>query len=391
MTTPAMHVMEFAMEPLTWCEVSRDALAHNLRELRSAVGPRPLLAPVVKANAYGHGLLIAATAFLDAGADWLSVNDVGEAVALREGGVGVPLLVVGHVPPSHVEAAAHAGARFVVYDRHTVDAAARVGARRGAPVALHVKVETGNNRQGLPPDAAFALAEHIAASPGVLLEGASTHFADVEDTTDHSFAVSQLGTFRAFVDRCRAAGHALPVVHCANSAASILWPEAGFDLVRVGIAAYGMWPSKETLISALLERRHQVTLRPALTWKARIAQVKPVAAGSFIGYGRTWQATHDMSLAILTVGYYDGYDRGLSNQAHVLVRGHRAPVVGRVCMDFVMADVSDVPGVSAGEEVVLLGASGGARISAEQLAGLIGTINYEITTRIGGHVPRVAV
>lgn len=378
------------MEPLTWCEVSREALRHNVRELRRAVGPGPLLAPVVKANAYGHGTSIAAAAFLEAGADWLCTNDVGEAVALREAGVEAPLLVVGHVPPSHARDAAAIGARFVVYGRDQVDAAA-TAARHGAPVRLHVKVETGNNRQGLPPEEALALVRHIATTPGVVLEGASTHFADVEDTTDHSFAVAQLGVFRAFVDRCRSEGHALTVVHCANSAASILWPEAGFDLVRVGIAAYGMWPSKETLISALLERRHQVTLQPALTWKARIAQVKRVPAGDFVGYGRTWQATHDMRLAVLTVGYYDGYDRGLSNQAHVLVRGHRAPVVGRVCMDFIMADVSDVPAVAAGEEAVLLGASGGARIAAEQLAGLIGTINYEITTRIGQHVPRVPV
>lgn len=377
------------MQPLTWCEINRAALMHNVRELRRAVGPTPLLAPVVKANAYGHGTLIAARAFVAAGADWLCVNDVREAALLRAAGIDRPVLVVGHVPVAHVATAAELGVRFVVYDREVVAAAAAEGVRRGEPVRLHVKVETGNNRQGLPHDEALSLAAHIEATDGVELEGASTHFADVEDTTDHSFAEVQLSRFRAFAEQCRAAGMALPVVHCANSAAAILWEEAGFDLVRVGIAAYGMWPSKETLISALLERRHQVTLQPALTWKALIAQVKPVSAGSWVGYGRSWQATHDMKLAVVTVGYYDGYDRRLSNQAHVLVRGHRAPVIGRVCMDFIMVDVSDVPDVAAGQEAVLLGTSGGARISAEQLAGWIGTINYEVTTRIGEHVPRI--
>ncbi|GMV42074.1 MAG: alanine racemase [Myxococcales bacterium] len=377
------------MQPLTWCEVSRSALMHNVRELRRAVGARPLLAPVVKANAYGHGTLIAARAFLAAGADWLCVNEVREAALLRAAGLGCPILVVGHVPPSHVPVAADLGLRFVAYDQAVVSAAAAEGVRLGVPVRLHVKVETGNHRQGLSHVDAVSLAALIEATDGVALEGASTHFADVEDTTDHSFAELQLARFRAFVEACRGRGMSLPVLHCANSAAAILWEEAGFDLVRPGIAAYGMWPSKETLISALLERRHHLTLEPALTWKALIAQVKPVSAGSWVGYGRSWQATHDMRLAVVTVGYYDGYDRRLSNQAHVLVRGHRAPVVGRVCMDFIMVDVSDVPDVAPGEEAVLLGASGGGRISAEQLAGWIGTINYEVTTRIGEHVPRI--
>jgi alanine racemase len=379
------------MERHTWCEVRTAALEHNVQELRRAVGDGVLLAPVVKANAYGHGLLLASRAFLAGGADWLCVNEVAEAEALRAAGVDAPLLVVGWVAPWEAERAAELALRFVVYDAQVVEAAARAGRRLGRAVPLHVKVETGNNRQGLPHDEALDLARRISETEGVTLEGASTHFADVEDTTDHSYARLQLDRFRSFVDTCRAAGYGLPVAHCANSAAAILWTEAGFGLARAGIAAYGMWPSKETFISALLERRHGLELRPALTWKSLIAQVKRVPAGTFVGYGRSFRTTHETTLAVVPVGYYDGYDRRLSNQAHVLVRGGRAPVLGRVCMDFVMIDVTDVDGVRPGDEVVLLGQDGDARITAEQLAAWIGTINYEVTTRINERIVRVPV
>lgn len=379
------------MEPLSWCEIDRQALSHNLRELRRVTGPGPLFAPVVKANAYGHGLALASRAFVAAGADWLCVNELSEAVALRGAGITVPILVVGHVPRADMATAAELSLRVVVYDRGAVDAAGEAGRRFGRPVPLHVKVETGNNRQGLPHEEALALARHVSSTPGVVLEGASTHFADIEDTTDHSFAESQLARFVELVTACRAEGMALPVCHCANSAAAILWPRAAFDMVRVGLAAYGMWPSKETYISALEAHRHDLSLTPALTWKTRIAQVKSVPAGSFVGYGRTFQTTHDTLLAVLPIGYYDGYDRRLSNQAHVLIDGHRAPVRGRVCMDFVMVDVTDVPAVHPEQEVVLLGGSGPARLHAEQLAAWIGTINYEVTTRIHERIPRVEV
>jgi len=191
------------------------------------------------------------------------------------------------------------------------------------------------------------------------------------------------------VGALRDAGHPLPLVHCANSAATILWPDTHFGLVRAGIAAYGMWPSTATFITALTTHRAKVDLRPALTWKTRIAQLKRAAPGETVGYGRTYQVTHDTRLAVLPVGYYDGYDRGLSNYAWTLVRGHRAPVRGRICMNMTMIDVTDVPDVREGDEVVLLGTQGAERVKAEQVAEWTGTINYEVTTRIGGHIPRI--
>ena len=379
------------MEARTWCEVDAARLRHNVRELRRVTRPEALLGAVVKANAYGHGLLLAARAFVDAGADWLCVDALEEAAALRAAGFDLPLLVTGHVLPADLPEAVRLGVRLVVYDGSAVETLSKAALSQARTVPLHVKVETGNNRQGLPHGEAIALAQRIAAAPGVTLEGLSTHFADVEDTTDHTFAREQVARLAATVDGVRATGVASPLVHCANSAATILWPDVHFGLVRAGIAAYGMWPSKETYITALSADRDELELRPALTWKTRIAQVKVVAAGEAVGYGRTYHVTHRTLLAVLPTGYYDGYDRRLSNLAHALVRGHRAPVRGRVCMNMTMVDVTDVPGVTAGDEVVLLGHQDGETLSAEQLAGWIGTINYEVTTRIAEHVPRLGL
>jgi alanine racemase len=249
-------------------------------------------------------------------------------------------------------------------------------------------LETGNNRQGLRLEDALRLAFFCKKS-GVQVEGLATHFANIEDTTDHSFARKQLRLFREGWAAFHKAGFDIPVCHLANSAATLLWPDAQFDMVRTGISAYGMWPSSETFVSAIRERRERIALTPALTWKTRVAQVKTVPPNEFIGYGCTYRTTHEMRLAILPVGYFDGYDRKLSNTGYALIRGVRAPIRGRVCMNMTMVDVTDIPGVAVEEEVVLLGHQGQEEISAEQLGEWCGTINYEIVTRIAEHVPRI--
>jgi alanine racemase len=364
-------------------------LAANARELRRVTRPEALLAPVVKADAYGHGLLLAARAFVAGGADWLCVDSLEEAATLRRAGFGLPLLVLGWVPPDALPEAVALDLRLVVYSAEALDRVSAAAAASGRTARVHLKLETGNNRQGLLPEEAAALAAHAARLPALVLEGASTHFADIEDTTDHTFAARQLSRLREVVGALRDAGHALPLVHCANSAATILWPETHFGLVRAGISAYGMWPSTATFITALTTHRAKVDLRPALTWKTRVAQLKWATPGDTVGYGRTYHVTHETRLAVLPVGYYDGYGRGLSNIAWTLVRGHRAPVRGRICMNMTMIDVTDVPDVREGDDVVLLGPQGAERVKAEQLAEWMGTINYEVTTRIGGHIPRI--
>ncbi len=385
------------MNELTWCEIDRDALMANARAFKARVGDARL-GVVVKADAYGHGLVIAARAFLDGGADWLVVNALHEAEVLRAAGIDAPIHVVGNIPAFHAARAVAADVRMVVYDADVVAAVAGAAKAAGKVVPLHVKVETGNHRQGLELVDALALARRIVDLDGVALEGLATHYADIEDTTDHRFAMHQVQRFEAAVAAFGEAGLAVPIASTANSAATILWPRTHGGLARVGIAAYGLWPSTETYAAALAlpEQRDgrggfMPALRPALTWKCRIVQVKDVKAGAWVGYGRTFRCTHDTRIAIVPVGYHEGYDRRLSNLAHALVDGVRAPVRGRVCMNMSMIDVTDIPGARVGSAVTLLGVDGDEQVSAEDLGRWCGTINYEIVSRIHPVVPRVAV
>jgi alanine racemase len=398
-------VHDLPLQPVSWVEVSASALAHNVQQLRQAAGTagrQPLLCVMVKGNAYGHGLVQAARSFVQAGVEWLGVHDVFEVMALREAGVQAAIYVVGHLPPHQVETAVRHGARFVLYDREVMHAAEVAAHKLGTLARVHVKVETGNNRQGLRHAEAVALCREIAALPHVQLEGMTTHFADIEDTTDHRFAHTQLARFQACVLAVREA-LALPpeghdddrlLAHVSNTAAILLWPEVCGKMARCGIGAYGLWPSKETYISVRELGKEPIELRPALTWKTVIAQVRDVPAGEWIGYGRTFRAVRPTRVAILPVGYYDGYDRGLSNLGKVLVDGWRAPVVGRVAMNMTAIDVTDRPEARAGTEVVLLGAqttadgTDGDCVTAEEMAGWAGTIHYETVTRISERLER---
>lgn len=382
---------------LSWCEIDTDALEHNARAFKGRVGDKRL-GIVVKADAYGHGLVLAARAFVRGGADWLIVNAVQEAVALRQAGLELPLYVVGNVATFQCETAVAHGLSVVLYDREVADALAAAARRQGRVARTHIKIETGNHRQGLDLADALELARYVRDRlPGVEIEGLSTHYADIEDTTDHRFAMAQVQRFEAAVAAFREAGFAVPVPNTANSAATILWPRTHCELTRVGLAAYGLWPSTETYAAALAlpEQREGrggflPELLPALSWRARIVQVKEVPAGAWVGYGRTYRCTHPTRIAIVPVGYHEGYDRRLSNIAHTLVEGTRAPVRGRVCMNMIMIDVSDAPSARVGSVVTLLGLDGEERVSAEDLARWCGTINYEVVSRIHPVIPRVA-
>ncbi|MCC7075127.1 MAG: alanine racemase [Deltaproteobacteria bacterium] len=369
----------------SWREVSASALRHNVTTLRALAGTAKL-GVVVKADAYGHGLAPTCAAFVDAGADWLIVNFAHEATAARAAvSPELPLYVCGTVFPHDAPALVEARARVVLYDPLVAEALAAASRARGLTTPVHLKIETGTHRQGLAVADALALAERVRALGGLTLEGVTTHFADIEDSTDHRFAHGQLAALHEAQRALTAAGHAVPMVHAANSAATILDERTRGDLVRVGIAAYGLWPSKETL-AAFSERhgRAPPTLRPVLSWRARLAQVKDVPAGAFVGYGRSFRTTRPSRIGVLPIGYHEGYDRRLSNVAHVLVRGLRAPVRGRVCMNMSMVDLSDVPGACAGDVATLLGSDGDERVSAEQLASWMGSIHYEVVARIHG-------
>jgi alanine racemase len=312
-------------------------------------------------------------------------------VALREAGIQAPVLVIGYVPFLGLEEAVTRDLRLTVYNRETVKRLAALAVRLRKTVRLHVKVETGTWRQGVDVKDVGPFVRDIRKRPGLVVEGLSSHFANIEDTTKHDYPLRQLECYRAACRDLEARGLDVPLKHMSCTASTLLFPEPDFNLARVGIGLYGLWPSKETYLSCILEKKKPLALEPVLSWKARIAQVKKIPAGAFVGYGCTFRTTRPTVLAVVPVGYFDGYDRGLSNAAHVLVKGRRAPVRGRVAMDFFMADVTDVPGVKLEDEVTLLGADGHERISAEDLAALAGTISYEILSRINPLVPRIVV
>jgi alanine racemase len=376
-----------------WCDVDDAALRANVRALRAAAG-EALLGIVVKSDAYGHGLVDSARAFVDGGADWLVVHAHDEAARLRAGQIEAPILVCGPTWPDDADRAAAPGIRSIVYDEATIDCLAAAGRRAGRRVPVHIKVETGTNRQGVPAGAVVDFARRAATVVGIELEGLSTHFADVEEGDDHDFARAQLAVLDDVRAALAAAGLGLPMWHCASSAAALVLPVSRGTLVRIGIAAYGLWPSPPTR-EAGASSGTDLTLLPALSWRTRVGQVKELPSGASVGYGRTWTARgpRPRRLAVLPVGYYDGMPRSRSNTGHVLLRGHAAPVRGRICMNLMMVDVTAVEAASgspveAGESVTLIGREGDAVLSAEDLAGWSQTIHYEIVSRIHPSVPR---
>ncbi len=378
------------MNELTWVEISRSSLENNIRQFRRIIGQDTLLCACVKANAYGHGLIESATVFTGAGADWLSVNALYEARLLRQAGITCPLYILGHVPDADIREAIDLDCRFVVYNEGSIEAAAKAAREAGKTARLHIKVETGTNRQGIDMQDVTGFAGKIQAHSSIELEGICTHFANIEDTTDHTYAELQIERFTEATAKLEQAGIDAPIKHCANSAATILFPGTHFQMVRPGISLYGMWPSNETYVSYIKERKNNFTLLPAFTWKARIAQVKTVPTGEYIGYGCTYKTGHETRLAVIPVGYYDGYDRCLSG-AYVLINGKRASIRGRVCMNIIMAEITDIPEAQVEHEVVLMGRSGDEVIPAEQFAQWAGTINYEVTTRVNDRIPRITV
>jgi len=424
----------------TWLEIDKQALLHNLRQFLNLIGPQvhphtkdsSSLSPdsrrdnfgvgvkfmaVVKANAYGHGVreiaqIIQHSTFniLPVGRQvqhsiWFGVDSIDEALVLRQEGITAPILTLGYVPLDRLEDAVTNNIRLTVYNKETIEKLALAlsplpageGGGEGA-IRIHLKVETGTSRQGISENEILDFVKFTKQYPQIEIEGLSTHFANIEDTTDHSYAQSQLDAFKRVVALLEANGINIPVKHTACSAATILFPETHFDMVRAGISLYGLWSSKETFVSASqssppsvggVRGGGHIDLVPVLSWKSMIAQIKKIPAGTPVGYGLTERVSHDSKIAIVPVGYYDGYDRKLSSVGNVLIRGKRCKVLGRVCMNMMVVDITDVPDARLEDEVVLLGAQDQERITAEELAQKIGTINYEVVTRINPLLPRV--
>ena len=361
-----------AMRP-TIMRVSTDAIAHNAREIRARIPARVRMMCVVKADAYGHGSVPAARKLLAAGADAFAVAIVEEARALRDAGVECPILILGGACEDSLREAVAAGASQAVYDTWMLDALQDEAARRGVTARAHLKLDTGMSRIGVRDGAALeALLERWRRCPNVNMEGVFTHFCVAD--TDPEYTQRQRQRFVEGLARVHAAGFH-PIAHAAATSA-MLKPELQFDMVRPGIGLYG------TGVPELTGR-----LRYGQTLTTRPIRIQPIAAGDTVGYGRTFTARRDSLIMTLPIGYGDGYPRLLSNRASVLVRGRRAPQVGRVCMDMIMADVTDIPGVTLSDEVVLMGAQGDEVITPDELAEQAETIPYEIMLGFGARIP----
>ncbi|MBI3325266.1 MAG: alanine racemase [Nitrospinae bacterium] len=373
--------------PNTWVEIDRAALLSNVEAFRRLIGPRCRLLALVKGNAYGHGLREIAPVLREAGVDVLGVEAVGEAVVLRTAGIACPVLLVGPSPPDTFPLLREHRLTPMLVSLAQVQALGEFTSQMACAIEGHLKFDTGMHRQGIMWSEIPALLNLLGKYPGLRITGVATHFARADEAESPEWTRSQLARFHEVIAALAAAGIRPPIQHAANSAAALLWPETHLDMVRLGIALYGFWPA------AAVQRAStsHVTLRPVMTWKTRVGAVKAVPSGCGVGYGMSNTTHRDSCVAVLPLGYYEGYSRGLSNLGHVLIHGQRAPVCGRVSMNLITVDVTDIPDVQPGDEVVLLGRQGAAEVTAEEMAACLGTIHYEVTTRINPLIPRLVV
>ena len=377
------QIVVMRAERPTWVEIDLSAIGNNTRQVKSLVGPQVSVLASLKADAYGHGALKVARTVLHNGASMLGVATVSEATPLREAGVNAPILVFGYVPLWQMREAVRLGLTITLYSVESAQALSRAALALGQTVKVHVKVDTGMGRLGIRAEQVeeiVTLMREIRGLPGLELEGVFTHFA-MADTLDQAHARIQLARFQNVLQVLEAVGMRPPLVHAANSAATIALPEAHFDMVRPGIALYGLDPS--------LEVRLPAGFRPALSFKTQVAQAKIIPEGECISYGCTYTTERPTRVAVLPVGYADGFRRAPTNWGTVLIHGQEAPLLGRVCMDQCMVDVSHIPHTRVGDEVVLIGRQGQAMLTAEQIAQRLGTINYEVVSAILARVPRV--
>jgi alanine racemase len=368
----------------TWAEISLDSISHNTQTFKSNLHESCRLMAVIKADGYGHGAVEVARTAIKAGADFLGVAFLDEALQLRDAGIDIPILVLGYTPPYSVEMAVLHDITLSVFSHDVANALLHCSKRLNKLARVHLKVDTGMTRIGVTEkEEALTLARKIMSTPFLFLEGIFTHFADA-DNQDSAYTHQQFQLFTSFIHFLESCQIKIPVKHCCNSAATINFPEMHLDMVRVGISLYGLPPS--------LDMQHdRYPLEQAMHFKTKVASLKFVPKNQAIGYGCTFKPTKDSLIATIPVGYADGLSRSLSNSGTVLVRDIRVPIVGRVCMDQAMIDVTSIPYVKVGDEVILFGGSKNAFIPIHEIAGHMNTIGYEVVCLIGKRVPRVFI
>ena len=359
-----------------WIEVDLTAIAQNVALFGKQSGVQVMA--VVKANAYGHGIIPVAKAALRGGAAWLGVARVEEALDLRAAQINCSILVMGYSSAEYLREAVASDISITLWSRGQLESVSKLAGNLQIPAKVHLKVDTGMSRLGAAGRDALSLAAEINGADYVDFEGIFTHYARA-DELDQSSALEQERYFFEILNTLDSAGIKPSLVHAANSAASLFQPDSRFDLVRPGIAIYGLHPSRERPLTD--------DFLPALSWKAVLSQVKTLPPGRGVSYGHAYVTQNDERIGTVPVGYADGFRRVAGNQ--VLVGGKRVPVIGRVCMDQVSVQLDEVPGAEAGDEVVIIGSQGNARITAEQVADRWGTINYEVVCGLAARVPRI--
>ena len=375
----------------TWAEIDLDALAQNFREVRKAADPKAMVCCVVKADAYGHGAVRVAREFASLGADWFAVSNLEEALQLRQAGIETPVLVLGYTPADKAGTLSRENISQCVYSLEYARDLSRFAQEAGVEVNIHLKIDTGMSRLGFyyqdisRDEAAVEEVKEACSLPGLVPQGIFTHFAvSDEGQAGDAFTMRQFGCLKEMIESLARAGVTFPVRHCANSAGVFDYPLSHLDMVRAGIVLYGLYPSGEL--------RSRPALKPALALKSVVSHVKTLLPGATVSYGRKFTAQHEMRVATVPVGYADGYPRLLSpGGAEVLIGGKRCPILGRICMDQLMADVTALDQVRVGDTVTLIGRDGEEEITADELAEKEGTINYEVVCALSKRVPRVYV
>jgi len=377
-----MEIMEYKLNR-AWAEINLDNIAHNVREVRKIVGERTAILGVVKADAYGHGAIEVAKTLLENGVTHLAVSMLDEAIQLRLHGVQVPILILSYTDPVRAEEIINYNVTQTVFSHDLAKALSDTAVRMGRKVKIHIKIDTGMTRVGFMPGFnAVKDVVRISQLPGIIIEGLFTHFASA-DEEDKTYTYTQFERFMSIVSELQRIGIHIPIKHVANSAAIINFPEMHMNMVRPGIILYGLYPSDNV-------DKSRISLKPAMSLKANVILVKDVEPNIPISYGRVFKTQRYSKIATIPIGYADGYSRLLTGKARVLINGEFAPVVGTICMDQCMVDVTDLKSeVKTGDEVVLFGKQGDKEIKAEEIASLMGTINYEIVTLVGKRIPRV--
>jgi alanine racemase len=362
----------------TWVEIDLDAVANNVRLLVDIAKPSKIMA-ILKADAYGHGMVKVARTVLNNGGSWVGVATLGEAIKLRKSGIDAPILVLSYMPAWQAHEAIRYNISATIFTEELARAFSQAGEDLNKQALAHVKVDSGMGRLGLLPHEVLPFLEKLARLPGLHVEGLYTHFGTADD--DVPYAYEQLRRFNELLAQLDEANLRPRLVHAANTAGILNLPESHFDMARPGIGIYGLPPSANVMLPK--------GFKPALTFKSTVGQVKTLPPDSPIGYGATYRTQGEETIAIIPVGYADGFRRAPNTWGEVLVKGQRAPLVGRVSMDQSAINVSHIPNVRQGDEVVLIGRQGEAEITAEEVAASLGTINYEVVSELLARIPRV--